>query len=596
MDKPKADLLNPFKALKSLFQKPVTIRTPFEHHNTPERYRGFHINDLDKCIGCGSCARICDNEAIRMVELPNIEEKEGATKLRPVIDYGRCCWCALCVDICPTGSLSMTREYIHTSEDLDTFLILPAQEGIHKKSYPAGYSLDEEINFLDKERVEMTQIEPSERLKSFIEIVRGYSRQQALKEASRCLGCGICTETCPAHMDIPEYIAAIWNNDLEEANRQIYRTNPLPSVCGRVCTHKCESVCALRHRGEPVAIRWLKRYALDNIEPEKLKEIVKENVIKKNGRKVAIVGAGPAGLACAYYLVLMGYKITIYEIMPQAGGTMRYGIPEYRLPYAALDRDIALIKSLGVEIIHNTEVGKDISLDKIFSDFDAVFSAVGLFQGRSTRIEGSNEKGVYRAIELLRQFTLGEDIPVEKKIVVIGGGNVAMDIARTLARLQKRMFGNVDIVVTSLESRDIMPADEEEIVEAEEEGISFIPARGPKKIEKSQTGLKLFTVKCLRVFDDTGRFSPQFEENDKVVLEADMIVEAIGQAPLPGWIEFSQKDKIEMSGRHIKVDEFYQTSLKQLFVGGDIVEGPDVISAIASGHKAAQGIDKFLSE
>jgi len=592
----KGGILSPFKALKFLFQKPVTIRTPFEHHETPPRYRGFHINDLDKCIGCGSCARICDNEAIRMVDLKGkVEEKEDATTLRPVIDYGRCCWCALCVDICPSGSLSMTQEYTHISNDLNSFLMLPDKKGIHKKDYPEGYHRDEDVNFVEPKRIEMPEVEAKERISSFIEIVRGYSREQAKREAERCLGCGICKQVCPAHMDIPEYIAAIWDDNIEESIRQIYKTNPLASICGRVCTHKCESVCALNHKGEPVAIRWLKRYALDNIPIDKLRGIAGAGIIKKANKKVAIIGAGPAGLSCAYYLSLMGYEITIYEMMPQAGGTMRYGIPEYRLPYTALDKDISTIESIGVKFFYNTRIGRDIRLERLRANFDAVFSAIGLSAGRSTHIEGTDLDGVYRAIDLLRGFTLREPLPLEKKIIVIGGGNVAMDIARTMARLQKQKYGKVDIVVTSLESREIMPADEEEITGAEEEGIRFFPARGPKLIIKTDHGLCLDTIKCTRVFDGNKRFNPLFNEEDKVSFTADIIIEAIGQAPLEGWLDKDSKEKLKYTGRRIKINEYYQTSLEWLFVGGDIVKGPDVISAIDSGHKAAKGIDTYLN-
>ncbi|MCD6121570.1 MAG: FAD-dependent oxidoreductase [Spirochaetales bacterium] len=594
-DNRKGSILKPFRALRYLAEKPVTIRVPDEFRPTAERYRGFHVNDWDKCIGCGTCAEICDNDAIRMVEIPGLEKEVGKSNLRPAIDYGRCCWCALCVDMCTTNSLTMTQEYTHIDEDTDSFYILPKEEGIHKKEFPAGYVADKEINFLDLERVAMEELTAEERITSFMEIVKGYSREQAIKEASRCVACGLCTDTCPAHMDIPEYIDAIWNDNVEESARQIYRTNPLPEICGRICTHKCETACSIGVRGEPVAIRWLKRYAMDNVPEEDYDKIIGAEIVKKIDKKIAIVGAGPAGLSAAYYLGLMGYRITVYDAYPEPGGMMRYGIPEYRMPYDMLDKDISFIKRIGVKFKQNTRVGKDVSLSELHNKYDIVLVSTGLHLGRSTRVPGTDHKDVFQAIDLLRRITLGEKIQVNEHIVVIGGGNVAMDIARSLARLQKQKYGKVSLTVTSLETRDIMPADEEEILESMDEGIVFFPGRGPKEIViKNDRITGLDTTKCTRVFDENHMFSPRFDENDKLFLKGDMIVEAIGQAPDMAYLD-DFDEKLEHAGRRIKVDEYYRTNLGWLYVAGDIVKGPDVINGIASGHMAAMGIDQYLA-
>jgi len=595
--KVKGSFLKPFKSLKYIGQKPVTIRVPYEERPTAERYRGFHTNDWDKCIGCGTCAEICDNDAIRMIEIPSLKPDVGKTNLRPAIDYGRCCWCALCVDVCTTNSLKMTREYTHLDEDLDSFFILPTEEGIHKIEYPDGYIADEKINFLDLERVPMKQLSAEESITLFVEIVKGFSKEEAIKEASRCVGCGICTDTCPAHMNIPEYIEAIWNDDVGESARQIYKTNPLPEVCGRICTHKCETACSIGVRGEPVSIRWLKRYAMDNLPFDQYEKAINGEVVKHVDKKVAMVGSGPSSLSAAYYLALMGYKIKIYESLPEPGGMMRYGIPEYRLPYDQLDKDVNFIKKLGVEIVCNTVVGKDITLEQLHEKNNAVLIATGLHLGRSTRVPGTDHENVFQAIALLRNITMGKNIKVEKKIVVIGGGNVAMDIARSLARLQKQKYNEVNIIVTSLETLDIIPADLEEIEEAKEEGIVFRFGRGPKEIVIENNEIKgLSTVKCLSVFNEQHMFSPTFDENDKMFLEGSMVVEAIGQAPDMSYLNENINKMLEYSGRRIKVDEYYQTNLEWLFVAGDIVKGPDVINGIASGHKAALGIDKYLSK
>lgn len=588
-------ILKPFTALKNLAEKPDTLDVPKKYRPAAERYRGFHVNDLDKCIGCGTCAEICDNDAIRMVPVVGKEAGVGKTQYRPAIDYGRCCWCGLCVDVCTTNSLNMTREYIHISSDTNTFFILPDERGMHQKTFPTGYKADKDINLLDLQRTPMAVLPASERGDSFIEMVKGYSKEEALKEASRCVACGLCTATCPAHMNIPEYIDAIWKDDIDEAGRQMYKTNPLPDICGRICTHKCESACSLGVRGEPVAIRWLKRYAMDQIPQEQLAALTQNRVVKPGNQKVAIVGAGPSGLSAAYYLVLMGYGVTLYEKYPQAGGMMRYGMPEYRLPYDILDKDINFIVSLGVELKTNTTIGKDVSLETLQKENDVVMLATGLHGGRSTRVPGTDHKMVFQAVDLLARITKGEDFPVEREIVVIGGGNVAMDIARSLARLQKKKYGQVNLIVTCLETRDIMPADDEEIEEGTEEGITFFPGRGPEEIliENDQVrGLK--TSRCTRVFNDQKMFAPEFDKADIQVFPASMVVEAIGQAP-----EFSYfdpyKDQVEMNGRRIKVDPYYQTSLPWLFVLGDIIKGPDVINGIETGHQAALGVDYYLT-
>ncbi|HDQ13598.1 MAG TPA: hypothetical protein ENN41_02145, partial [Sediminispirochaeta sp.] len=375
---------------------------------------------------------------------------------------------------------------------------------------------------------------------------------------------------------------------------QMYKNNPLPDICGRICTHKCETACSLGNRGEPVAIRWLKRYAMDSIDGEDYQALIDQKVVKPAGASIGIVGGGPAGLSAAYYLILMGYQVTIFEAYPEAGGMMRYGIPEYRLPYEVLDKDINFIKQLGVEIKTNTKVGEDISIDQLHADYDAVLISTGFHQGRSTRTPGTEHEDVFQAIDLLAKITKGEEFKVDEKIIVIGGGNVAMDIARSLARKQMQKYGRVDLTVTSLESRDIMPADEEEILESMEEGILFYPGRGPNQVlieDGKITGLK--TVKCTRVFDENGRFFPQFDEEDVLVIEGSQVIEAIGQAPDMSYLD-AYSEQLEYEGRRIKVDEYYQSSLKWLFIAGDIIKGPDVINGIATGHQAALGIDGYL--
>jgi glutamate synthase (NADPH/NADH) small chain len=591
------DILLPFTAWKNVYKEPVTIKNPLTERPGAARYRGFHKNDVKACIGCGTCESICENEAIDMVAIAGFEPKDGDSGLRPKVDYGRCCWCALCVDVCTTGSLTLSNEYTWVDTDPDSFRFVP---GVDEKAWDKnelGWKKPEgNYEFYGLKRVEMDELHPEERDHSFIEMIKGYSKEQAEKEADRCVECGICTATCPAHMGIPEYIKAIRNNDLEEGLRILYDTNPLPEICGRICTHKCESVCSIGHRGEPLSIRWLKRYIADQNPSEKYKTILETEILQKNGKKIAIIGSGPAGLSAAHYLAKMGYEVEIFEKLAEAGGMMRFGIPEYRLPYDQIDKDINYILSLGVKIHYNVNVGTDITLEKLGEDFDAVFAGTGLHLGRSTRIEGADHENVYQSIELLRKITQGEEIHVAEKIVVIGGGNVAMDITRSLARLKNQKYGKVQVITTSLETEEKMPADREEVVEAREEGATVDPGWAPQKVEIVDGKIKgLHVVQCLSLFDATGNFNPQTNMEIKKFFEGDMIVESIGQGMDLSYLSEGIKENLEMGARgRIKVNSDFQTSLPWLFMGGDTIQGPDVIHGIANGHKAALGIDKFL--
>jgi glutamate synthase (NADPH/NADH) small chain len=587
------DVLSPYTAWKHLFEAPVTIRDPL-NREAADRYRGFHQNDLNKCIGCGSCEDICQNAAIDMV--PVSDPKTGDSGLRPMIDYGRCCWCALCVDVCMTGSLTMSNEYTWFETDPDAFRFIPGGDRKSWDDEQKGYSRENnERRLTGVERTAMGMLEARMRVDNFDEIVDGYTVAEAIVEADRCVECGLCVATCPAHMDIPDYIAKVRDGDFEGGLKLLYETNPFSQACGRVCTHKCETACAAVHEGDAIAIRWLKRAITDNVPRERYFDLIRKPDVEDTGKSIAIIGAGPGGLTTAYDLARSGNKVVVFEAQQKPGGMMRYGIPEYRLPYDVLDHEISIIESMGVEIRCNQRVGTDISLEALRTDYNAVILTIGLHQGRSTRVPGSDK--AESAIDLLRRITDGKTVPVPRDVAIIGGGNVAMDIARSMARLQKKKYGEVGVTVTALEDFDHFLADREEIEEAEEEGCVIHDARGPQEIiVKSGKVTGLRTWKCKAIFDAEGRFAPKYDESDEMVHKAQMVIEAIGQSADISLLGEKLTEKLEWNRGRIRIDENGRTSEPWLWAAGDAVSGPDVIHAVADGHRVARSVGAVLAK
>ena len=586
------DLLSPFFVWQRAFEKPYTSIHPTIDRPGAPAYRGFHINIADNCVGCGSCHDICQNQAIDMVSVEAYEGRKGDSGLRPRFDYGRCCWCGLCVDICTAASLRMSNEYSWISEDPNVFHFTAGVDETRWQDNELGYRRAEGYHLYPPKRIEMELLPPEESVKSFDEVTLGYSIEQGKKEADRCVECGICVAACPAHMDVPDYIHSIRDGDYEKGLQLMYRTNPFPATCGRICTRNCESVCPVGILGEPVAIRWLKRFIVDQVDRKDYKRILNEQ-IGHSDFKVAIIGAGPGGLSAAYYLRQQGHAVTVYEAQASAGGMLRYGVPSYRLPDAELDKDIDHIVSLGVEMKYNTQIGKDIPFEKLLEDYDAVFMSTGLSVPSSLRIHGEDHPRVLSGLQVLADVANGRDPGIGNKVAVIGGGNVAMDAARV-----SRRFG-ADVTILYRRRISEMPADEEEIHESQEEKCNLVLQAIPVEVFAADNPQQV----CIKwgeaeMVDDPkgGRPRPVLQEDRMHTETYDSIISAIGQGSNLDYLSKEIQEQLAVEWGKFTPDEYQHTTLDKVFVGGDFANRTaDAISAIEDGHHAARGIDRFLN-
>jgi len=397
-----------------------------------------------------------------------------------------------------------------------------------------------------------------------------------------------CQNACPAGINVPGYVALVAAGRLRDAYNLIRKENPFPAVCGRVCTHECESKCRRAQLDEPVAIADLKRYVADYVLNNE--EPYMDLVFPKKGKKVGIIGAGPSGLTCGYYLARLGYDVDVYEAQPVAGGVLAFGIPEYRLPSEVLQHEIKLIEQVGVKIHLNMEVGTDITFYQLKSNYDAIYIATGTQFSNHINIPGEDLKGVYHGLDFLRDVNLGHDVKVGSTVVVIGGGNTAIDAARTALRLGAR-----DVTILYRRQIKDMPADKREIKDAVEEGVKIIELAAPVRFIGKD---RVREIECVRMglsdFDLSGRRKPKPVPGSEFVLKADMVIPAVSQySDLP----FINKDEVEVTqwGTFVTDRDTLMTRMKGVFAGGDVVRGSDtVIRAIADGKNAAKAIDRYL--
>ncbi len=455
-----------------------------------------------------------------------------------------------------------------------------------------------------------------------------------------------CQVACPVHTDARGYIRAIAEGRFEEAYLIARGPNPFASICGRICGAPCEMAC---RRGKipkvnddgyfvgndrPVSIRALKRFVCDQFGPEtKPPDEVLENIKnfvppiaanaeemaallrsategkfeKAEGQKIAIIGAGPAGLSAAHDLALLGFVPTVFEIEPVAAGMLAVGVPAYRLPRDLIQKEIKVIEALGVKIRCGVTIGLDISFAKLRKDFSAVIITVGAKSSRSLHLKGENGPNVFGGVDLLRAVSLGEEIKVGREVVVIGGGNVAFDVARTVvrqiafdtARTAARLTETANVYLCSLESAEEMPADTIEIVEGDEEGIKRFNSWGPTEIIRDENGQVIGVTfrKCLRVYDENRKFAPVYDDHETLTIPCDTVLLAVGQSPKLDFLNRGGKDVERMSNGWLKVEmETLQTTAKDVFVAGDLAHGTRLlIDAVASGKAAARSIYQYLT-
>ncbi len=454
-------------------------------------------------------------------------------------------------------------------------------------------------------RVPVREQEAQVRAKNFEEVCLGYNLEEAMAEASRCIGCknARCVQGCPVSIDIPGFVGCVKTGDIEGAYAVISQSSALPAVCGRVCPQEtqCEGKCVRGMRGDAVSIGKLERFVADYARENGIKPA---GATEKKGKKVAVIGSGPAGLTCAGDLAKLGYDVTIFEALHEAGGVLVYGIPEFRLPKTAVvAKEIENVKSLGVTIETNVVVGKSVTIDELMEEegFSAVFIGSGAGLPKFMGIPGENANGVFSANEyltrsnLMKAFDESSNTPIMrgKKVAVVGGGNVAMDAARTALRL------GAEVHIVYRRSEEELPARVEEVHHAKEEGIIFDLLTNPTEILSDEKGW-VTGMKCVRMAlgepDESGRRRPVVMENSEFVMELDTVIMSLGTSPNPLISSTTKGLEINRWKCIIADENNGKTTKEGVYAGGDAVTGAaTVILAMGAGKAAAKGIDEYLS-
>lgn len=519
-----------------------------------------NIDGRDKIFAICNCnVNVC--YALRTSQLFNTPNMSRSAYIAKV-EKQNCVACGKCVEACPAGAVKLGQKLCDKEGCEITYprIPLPGDQPWGEHMWSHNYRDTNRINCYDT-------------------------------------GTAPCKTACPAHIGIQGYLQLAKEGRYEDALALIKKDNPLPAVCGHVCNRRCEDACTRGTIDEAVAIDEVKRFIAERDLNAETRFIPKKTIPSLKGgfkEKIAIIGAGPAGLSCAYFLALTGYKPTIFEKNAEPGGMLRYGIPSYKLEKDLLAAEIDVIRQLGVEIRCGVEVGKDVTIEDLREQgYKGFYAAIGCQRGRKPGISGENAEGAYTAVDFLRKAGGSESFPLEGDVVVVGGGNVAIDAARVSSRCT-----DAKISMFCLETREKMPASNEEIEEALEEGIELNCGWGPKEIlEEDGHARGVVFKKCTRVFDAQGRFSPEYDENDTVTVPCRHVIFSVGQAIDWGHMLDNLHVELRPNGGALANKLTYQTSEPDIFVGGDVYTGPKfAIDAIAAGREGAVSLHRYVHE
>ena len=519
-----------------------------------------NIDGKDKIFAICNCnVNVC--YALRTSQLFNTPNMSRSAYIAKV-EKQNCVACGKCVEACPAGAVKLGQKLCDKEGCEITYprMPLPGDQPWGEHMWTHNYRDVNRINCYDT-------------------------------------GTAPCKTACPAHIGIQGYLQLAKEGRYEDALALIKKDNPLPAVCGHVCNRRCEDACTRGTIDEAVAIDEVKRFIAERDLNAETRFIPKKTIPSLKGgfeEKIAIIGAGPAGLSCAYFLALTGYKPTIFEKNAEPGGMLRYGIPSYKLEKDLLAAEIDVIRQLGVEIRCGVEVGKDVTIEDLREQgYKGFYAAIGCQRGRKPGISGENAEGAYAAVDFLREAGAKESFALEGDVVVVGGGNVAIDAARISSRCT-----DAKISMFCLEAREKMPASDEEIEEALEEGIELNCGWGPKEVLEEDGHVSgVVFKKCTRVFDAQGRFSPEYDENDTVTVPCRHVIFSVGQAIDWGHMLDNLHVELRPNGGALANKLTYQTSEPDIFVGGDVYTGPKfAIDAIAAGREGAVSLHRYVHE